>query len=299
MNFGDRLCQAIAAKKSVAVVGLDPRPNMLPPCFDAEVRHGDARCVAAMRDFCIGLIHAVHAVVPAVKPNIAFFEAYGAEGCAAYRDVCRCAHEAGLLVIGDIKRGDIGSTAEAYAVGHLGLDAFGTMHDAITLNAYLGSDGILPFIEMARTHGQGIFCLVKTSNPSSAELQDCRLEDGRTVAERMAELVDRWGADDCGESGYSLVGAVVGATHGQELCRFRSLMPHTPFLLPGYGAQGASAADIVGAFQHGMGGLVNASRSIMCAYRKTAGVPYTEAARAAAEAMTADLAQALAAGDAP
>jgi orotidine-5'-phosphate decarboxylase len=217
-----------------------------------------------------------------------------------YADVCAYAQEKGLLVIGDVKRGDIGSTAEAYATGLLGPNTAESSnalshHDSITLNAYLGSDGIKPFITHGSENGQGFWLLVKTSNPSSAELQEMKLEDGRTVAEHMAGLVSGWGEPEIGECGFSSVGAVVGATHGEQLAQFRKLMPHTPFLLPGYGAQGATAQDIVGAFSTGArGGVVNASRSIIFAYKKADTIDFAGAAREATIAMNKDLNAALA-----
>lgn len=280
-HFADRLSAACAAKKSVTVVGIDPTDAMLP----------EGVC---LEDFCLGIVDAVHDIVPAVKPNIAFFEAYGLDGLALYCRVCRAAADAGLLVIGDVKRGDIGSTAAAYARGLLSQPARLGPHDALTLNPYLGADSIQPFMDLGLPQGQGFFVLVKTSNPSSAQLQDCRLADGRTVAEQTAELVRSWGEGCKGECGLSSVGAVVGATHPAELGRYRELMPDAVFLIPGYGAQGGTAAGIAPAFLPGMrGGVVNASRSILQAWKKENTQDYAAAARRAAQAMNADLAAAL------
>lgn len=286
--FADRLAEAIRRKESVVCVGLDPRPDRLPAVF------ADTPQPAASVAFCKGVLEAVADVAVAVKPNIAFFEALGTLGVSAYAEVCAAAREKGLLVIGDVKRGDIGSTAEAYADALL-VDRPGGVgpHDAVTVNPFLGSDGVRPFLERAEAGGKGVFLLVKTSNPSSAELQDLALADGGTPAEALARLVDEWGAAQVGESGWSSVGAVVGATHGGELARFRALMPRTPFLLPGYGAQGAGAEDVAGAFADGLGGVVNASRSILFAAREPDGSDYVVAARRAAEAMRDDLARVL------
>ncbi|MHC4885630.1 MAG: orotidine-5'-phosphate decarboxylase, partial [Planctomycetota bacterium] len=284
----------VTEKKSIVCVGLDPRPELLP-----SVLTENAPPPAAAAAFCKAIIDAVADRVPAVKPNIAFFEALGTLGMMSYAEICQHAQAKGLLVIGDVKRGDIGSTAEAYAAGLLTGDASPAehslaSHDSITLNAYLGSDGILPFIAAGREGGQGLWLLVKTSNPSSQELQELALADGGTVAEHMAGLVSAWGESERGSCGWSSVGAVVGATHGEQLARFRELMPHTPFLLPGYGAQGAGAEDIVGAFtEGGLGGVVNASRSIIFAYRQEDTVDFAGAAQAATDAMNADLNAAL------
>lgn len=293
-NFADRLAESCQLKKSITCVGLDPRPENLPESLLKGKSNSDI--VAATEKFCLGIIESVCDIVPVVKPNIAFFEALGTEGVNAYSRICKNAQDNGLLVIGDVKRGDIGTTAECYSRGLLGKggEALLSNHDAITINAYLGSDGIKPFIKMAKENGQGLFLLVKTSNPSSSELQDLKLADNRTVSEAMADLVNNWAEEVVGESGYSSVGAVVGATHGEELFKFRKLMPKCPFLLPGYGAQGAGADDIVGAFSSGgRGGVVNASRSIIFAYKKENTDDYAAAARKAAIAMNEDLSAAL------
>ncbi|MCC8190042.1 MAG: orotidine-5'-phosphate decarboxylase [Planctomycetes bacterium] len=314
--FGDRLDAAVRRKGSVAVVGIDPTVALLPPDLAGRAAEGSSGLYSALSDFCIGIVLAVADLVPAVKPNIAFFEAFGMHGLSVYKSVCLTAADAGLLVIGDVKRGDIGSTAAAYASGLLDApkvplrelsdanqpEAFQALvgvllgpHDALTLNPYLGSDSIEPFVERGAGRGQGFFVLVKTSNPSSRELQDLRLADGGTVAERTALLVDGWGADSIGESGLSSVGAVVGATHPAELGRYRELMPAAPFLIPGYGAQGGAAADVVPAFRpDGSGAVVNASRSILQAWKKE-DTPddWIGAARRAVTAMNTDLRDAL------
>ncbi len=294
-NFGERMARAMRQKRSVAVIGLDPVREQLPPELAAAAAGGPEAAGRALGEFCLGIIGAVAELVPAVKPNIAFFEALGEPGLRAYNETCRAARAAGLLVIGDLKRGDIGSTAAAYAKGHFAPDGAGFgPHDALTINPYLGSDSLAPFIKAARAVGGGLFVLVKTSNPSSSELQDLVLRDGGTVAEAAARLVARLGAT---EAEFSDVGAVVGATHPQELANYRALMPQAPLLVPGYGAQGGTAFDVVGAFRgDGLGALVNASRSVIYAWSQ-AGAPadWRQAARQAAERMNADLNQALAA----
>jgi orotidine-5'-phosphate decarboxylase len=293
-HFADRLAEACRRTRSVVCVGLDPRPDRLP-----ESLSGGSATVSATTAFCRGIIDAVADIVPAVKPNIAFFEALGTLGVSAYADLCLHARDRGLLVIGDVKRGDIGSTAAAYARGLLGRGRGLTSlahHDALTLNAYLGWDGVQPFAERAAEYGQGLFLLVKTSNPSSAQLQDRPLAEGGTVAQAMAALVQDWGAPTAGACGFSHLGAVVGATHGEELAGFREQMPGALFLLPGYGAQGAGAADVVPAFRaDGLGGLVNASRSIIFAADASGREDFAAAAREAAVAMRDEINQALAA----
>ena len=299
-NFSDRLFAAVKEKKSVAVVGIDPQLDLFPPELQEVVDDLGER-QKALEIFGNGIIDAVADLVPAVKPNIAFYETFGLAGVAAYINICAHAFKKGLIVIGDVKRGDISSTAAAYAAGLLRpLPAAGARadnpfqfgpHHAITVNPYLGSDNTVPFLKNADPNGQGLFMLVKTSNPSSAEIQDLPLADGGTVADAVARLVAQWGADRKGECGLSSVGAVVGATHPQMLAHFRELMPDTPFLLPGYGAQGGTAAGIMPAFRpDGSGAVVNASRSVIYAWRKAApGKDWKNAARDAAAAMNADI----------
>jgi orotidine-5'-phosphate decarboxylase len=269
--FSDRLRQAILSADSVVVAGLDPTPAVLPPTFDAIDRNNNDLLAGAYADFCLGLIDIARGRVAAVKPNIAFFEALGIPGLSAYARICAAAHQAGLLVIGDVKRGDIGSTAAAYAEGLLG-DGLDTArpgrlgpHDALTLNPFLGTDSVGPFLERARLSGSGVFILVRTSNPSAKELQELPLASGGTVADAVARMVTSWaGTGD----GYSDVGAVVGATSATELVRLRGLLPRSWLLVPGYGAQGGSADDVAGAFDaDGLGAIVNASRSIMAAWK--------------------------------
>ncbi len=314
-NFADRLDNAIREKNSVVVVGIDPTLALMPPQLAEKAKDGPSGLYSALSDYCLGLVTAVGDLVPAIKPNIAFFEAFGLPGLSIYKSVCLAAKDAGVVVIGDVKRGDIGSTAAAYAEGLLDAPAVNLQeltslpadrfqdkvgpllgpHDALTLNPYLGTDSLLPFLERGVPRGQGCFVLVKTSNPSSREVQDLRVEGGGTVAERVAGLVKEWGKDHLGRMRMSAVGAVVGVTHGAELGRFRELMPDTPFLLPGYGTQGGGAKDVVAAFfSNGSGAVVNASRSIMQAW-KTEGEAedWQGAARRAVVRMNLDLASAL------
>jgi orotidine-5'-phosphate decarboxylase len=270
-HFSDRLGDAVERKRSQLVVGLDPVPDALPAELGGDVGA-----------FCRGIVDAVADVAVAVKPQSAFFEAHGAEGVRTFWEVCAYAREAGLLVIADAKRGDIGSTAAAYA------EAFAGRTDAVTVNPYLGGDSVAPFVAACRESGGGIFCLVKTSNPGSADLQESRLADGRLVWERVAELVGEWGAAERGARGLSAVGAVVGATFPAELAEARRLLPHTPFLVPGVGAQGGSAADVAAAFTAAPGSaVISASRSVIYAYRAAGGdwraAAAAEAARLAAE----------------
>jgi orotidine-5'-phosphate decarboxylase len=309
-HFADRLCAALRRTGSPVVVGLDPRIDHLPePVLTACCRqYGTTSRAAAeaLWQFNRAIIDAVHDLVPAVKPQLAFYERYGVEGMRTFARTVHYAHEAGLLVIADAKRNDIGPTAEAYAEAFLGgPTACGPamssdfLADALTINAYLGSDGVQPFVDCARQHGKGLFVVVKTSNASSAELQDLPV-NGRPLYEHLGAMVESWGKDSRGVCGYSAVGAVVGATYPAQARRLRALMPHTLFLVPGYGAQGATAADVVGCFdEQGQGAVVNAARSIIFAYRSPAyaaqyGVAaYTAAARAAVQRMTQEIQQAL------
>lgn len=284
--FADRLLEAVEQKKSHVVVGLDPALELIPPTL--LKRHGLAdpgeqdgplpveAVVACYRDFLTKIIYGLADDIVAVKPQIAYFEALGSPGYALYEETVTLASEVGLLVIADVKRGDIGSTAEAYAIGHL--DTVGA--DAVTVNPYFGSDGLEPFLARARTAGKGVFILVKTSNPSSAEIQDLPTRSGATVFEEVAALVKAWGEDAVGARGYSSVGAVVGGTHPSEGRSLRERMAGVPLLIPGYGAQGATAGDLAGMFDaQGTGAVVNSARAILYAYRKQQG-DWLDAARA-------------------
>jgi len=293
-NFADRLLAAIEAKGSPVCVGIDPVYDRLPEALRPDEAGEDDR-LAALAEFCGGVLDAVAGIVPAVKPQIAHFEAYRHKGVGLYFEVVRRARELGLVVIGDVKRGDIGSTARAYAAGHLaGPDA----PDAVTVNGYFGADGLQPFVDAARQAARGLFVLVRTSNPSAAAVQDFAGAAGRKFYEHIAEQVARIGRAEglVGARGYSCVGAVVGATYPQEARRLREIMPQQIFLVPGYGAQGASAEDCAAAFRgDGTGAIVNASRSVIFAHQDSryAGVDWKQAVAAAAAAMADEIRNAI------
>jgi orotidine-5'-phosphate decarboxylase len=274
----DLLIEKIVKTQNPSVIGLDPKLDYVPEFIKAEAfaKHGETLegAAQAILEFNRGLIDAIHAEIPAVKPQIAFYEMLGVPGVSAFRETCEYARARGLYVIADCKRNDIGSTAEGYVAAYLGKVQIGANEyspfpvDALTVNAYLGSDGIDPFIEACEEYDKGIFVLVKTSNPSSGELQD-KLIDGVPVYEVMGELCNNWGAKVPGKYGYSAVGAVVGATYPEQIKTLREKLPHTFFLIPGYGAQGGRADDLKAAFDEcGLGGIVNSSRAVMCAWQK-------------------------------
>ncbi|HVM17483.1 MAG TPA: orotidine-5'-phosphate decarboxylase [Gaiellaceae bacterium] len=266
--FGDRLAEAVERKRSQLVVGLDPRPDLFP----VELR-GDPDHAAACARFCCGIVDAVAPYAVAVKPQLAFFEALGADGMRAFEEVCAYARAAGLLVVADAKRGDIGSTARAYAAAYVeSRDGREPLADAITVNPYLGRDAVEPFLLAARREGAGVFCLVKTSNAGGADVQDLALSDGRPLWHQVARLVREWSEDLVGDRGLSSVGAVVGATYPRAVGEARKLMPQSVLLLPGVGAQGATPADVARAFTSGpSSALVTASRSVNYAYRAGGG----------------------------
>lgn len=282
-HFADTLSAAITAKGTPICVGLDPNMDAIPHCVRALFNNDEQGQAEAVSHFFAEIIDAVADLVPVVKPQIAFFEALGTPGMEAYRRVCAYASAAGLLVISDAKRNDIGSTAEAYAEAHLGEEAFPV--NALTVTPFLGSDGILPFVKRCEKNDRGIFVLVKTSNPSSGEFQDLRLESGEPLYERIAASVAEWGKSTVGDCGFSSVGAVVGATYPAQAARLRELMPQQFFLVPGYGAQGAGAADVRPCFTaDGRGAIVNSSRGILYAYQKS-DYPEEEFAAAARDAV--------------
>ncbi|NQT19961.1 MAG: orotidine-5'-phosphate decarboxylase [Planctomycetes bacterium] len=304
-NFADRLIAAIEEKGSPACVGIDPRPELIPAEITKHSRQrGEAGArVAAVLAFSREILEIVAGHVAVVKPQVAFYEALGAAGLMAYAETVRAAGKRGLLVIGDVKRSDIGSTAQAYAASHLrelpnGDEVGAFTADAVTVNPYLGSDGVEPFIEAAAEEGRGVFVLVKTSNPSSAEFQDLKVEGGRELFVEVADKVNEWGGGLIGERGYSAVGAVVGATYPEQASRLRTIMPKAYFLVPGYGAQGGSAKDTAPCFNNdGLGAVVNSSRGIIYAWTRP---PYKEqygerrwreAVEAAAKDMAADLSE--------
>lgn len=317
-HFADRLVEAIKAKGNPICVGLDPRLESIPEfireeAFAASENQGKPLRAAAesLLAFNKGIIDAVCDIAPVVKPQVAFYEIFGYEGMRAYEETIDYAHEKGLITIADVKRNDIGTTAEAYASAYLGevpveeekvriFDA-----DSVTVNGYLGSDGIKPFIKVAAAEGKGVFVLVKTSNKSSGELQDlfvydevAKEKDAKALYEMMGYYIDSFGADEIGESGYSLLGAVVGATYPEQAKKLRQIMPNAFFLVPGYGAQGGTAKDVAACFnEDGLGAVVNSSRGIIFAYREEGSVfndkEYALAARVAVESMAKELKEVL------
>lgn len=303
------LIEKIKKTNAPIVVGLDPMMNYIPSRITrrAFAEYGETLegAAEAIWQYNRGIVDAVSDLIPAVKPQIAMYEQFGIEGMRAFKKTVDYCKEKGLVVIGDVKRGDIGSTSEAYAVGHLGKVAVGSKRyygfdeDFATVNPYLGSDGIKPFVKVCAEEKKGIFVLVKTSNPSSGEFQD-RLVDGRPLYELVGEKVAEWGAE-CMGNGYSYVGAVVGATYPEQGRILRKVMPKTFILVPGYGAQGGKGADLVHFFnEDGLGAIINSSRGIIAAYKQEQYASYGEegyadAARAAVIAMREDIAQALAA----
>ena len=289
-TFADRLADAVERKRSQLVVGLDPRLDLLPVELRGEAVLGRAEAANAYARFCCGIVDAVAPHVVAVKPQAAFFEELGGDGVAALERVCGYARSAGLLVIADGKRGDIGSTARAYASAYLEpRDEEPPLADALTVNTYLGGDSIEPFLQACRLHGAGIFCLVRTSNSGAADVQELALSDGRRVWQHVAELVGEWGAELTGERGLSSVGAVVGATAPRAVAEARRLLPRAVLLLPGVGAQGAGPADVARAFTSGpASALVTASRSVIFAYR-AGGSDWRFAAGAEAGRLRADV----------
>lgn len=303
MSF-DVLQEKIREKKNPTVAGLDARIEYVPEYIRKEAFEkygvGLKGAVEAIWQFNVGLIDALCDIVPAVKPQSAYYENLGWQGMEMLERTIRYAKEKGLFVIADIKRGDIGSTATAYAEGWLsGAPIEGQVFksfdaDCVTLNGYMGSDSIKPFLEAAKGEDKCAFVLVKTSNPGSGELQDVKAADGRTIYEVMGELNEQIAAGTEGKYGFTMAGAVTGATYPQQIQDLRSRLPHTFFLVPGYGAQGGTAADVKYAFnEKGHGAIVNSSRGIMCAWKKTGGDghDFKEAARNAAIAMRDDIAQ--------
>jgi orotidine-5'-phosphate decarboxylase len=284
VTFGDRVAAAVDTKRSQLVVGLDPRAELLPVELRGDIHRSRAAAADAVARFCRGLIDAVSPYVVGVKAQLAYFETLGADGVRAFEDICDYARAANLVVIADAKRGDIGSTARAYADAYLERrEDMPPPVDALTVSPYLGSDSIEPFLAACRRSGNGIFCLVKTSNAGSADLQDATLSDGRLLWHQVAELVDSWGQDLVGERGLSSVGAVVGATYPRAVAEARKLMPQAILLLPGVGAQGGTPADAARAFTSGpASALVPVSRSVIYAFRVEGADWRTAAAGAAA-----------------
>ena len=304
-----KLIEGIKRTKAPIVVGLDPMMNYIPEYIQkkafAEFGETLEGAAEAVWQYNKGIVDAVYELVPAVKPQIAMYEQFGIEGLKAFEKTVSYCQEKGLVVIGDIKRGDIGSTSEAYAVGHLGKvqvgsHSFSGFHeDFVTVNPYLGSDGVKPFMKICKEEKKGLFILVKTSNPSSGEFQD-RLVDGRPLYELVGEQVAAWGEELMGDT-YSYVGAVVGATYPEMGKTLRKIMPKSFILVPGYGAQGGKGADLVHFFnEDGLGAIINSSRGIIAAYQQEKYAQfgeqnYADASRAAVLDMREDIAQALAA----
>lgn len=303
----DQLIAKIKKTGAPIVVGLDPMMKFIPEHITqkAFAEYGETLqgAAEAIWEYNKAIVDAVYDLIPAVKPQIAMYEQFGLEGMAAFQKTVDYCQEKGLLVIGDIKRGDIGSTSEAYAVGHLGKvqvgskSYYGFGEDFVTVNPYLGSDGVLPFIKIGQEEKKGMFILVKTSNPSSGEFQD-RMIDGRPLYEHVGEMVAKWGESHMGES-YSYVGAVVGATYPEQGRILRKIMPKTYILVPGYGAQGGRGADLVHFFnEDGLGAIINSSRGIIAAYQQEAyarfgSANFADASRQAVLDMKEDIQHAL------
>lgn len=295
----DRLIEKIVEKQNPTVAGLDPKLSYIPDFIKEEAfaKYGKTLegAAEAILVYNKALIDSLCDIVPAVKPQAAYYEMYGWQGVRALTETIAYAKSKGMFVITDGKRNDIGTTMEAYATAHLGVTdvdgteaaAFGA--DALTVNGYLGADGIVPVINVSKKMDTGMFVLVKTSNPSSGELQNLELEGSETIYLHMGNLCEEWGKELMGKYGYSGVGAVVGATYPQQLTELRKELTHTFFLVPGYGAQGGTAKDIAGAFDsNGLGAIVNSSRGIMCAWQKEDGCKpedFAAAARREAEKM--------------
>ena len=282
--FSDRLASAVVDRRSQLVLGLDPRLDLLPLEVRGDAHLGRAAAAEAYVRFCTGLVDGVAPYVVAVKPQLAFFEALGPPGITALEEVCAYARAAGLLVIVDGKRGDIGSTARAYAAAYLE-QGYGTppLADAVTVNSYLGRDSLEPFLAACRREGGGVFCLVKTSNAGGADVQDLTLSDGHPVWHHVAMMVAELGEELVGECGLSSVGAVVGATFPRAVGEARRLLPQAILLLPGIGAQGATPADVARAFTSGpASALVTVSRSVIYAFRSATGEEWRTAAAAEA-----------------
>ena len=304
----DKLIAKIQKTGAPIVVGLDPMLNYIPEHIQkkAFAEYGETLegAAEAIWQFNKEIVDKTYDLIPAVKPQIAMYEQFGIEGLKAYKKTIDYCKSKDLVVIGDIKRGDIGSTSAAYAVGHLGKVQVGSKcyvpfdEDFATVNPYLGSDGVKPFIEVCKEENKGLFILVKTSNPSSGEFQD-QLVNGRPIYELVGEKVAQWGEEHVGQSGYSYIGAVVGATYPEMGATLRKLMPKTFILVPGYGAQGGKGKDLVNFFnEDGLGAIVNSSRGIIAAYKqekyaKFGAENFGDASRAAVEDMVADISGAL------
>ena len=298
----NKLVEKIKKTGAPIVVGLDPMLNYIPQHVldKAYAEYGETLegAAEAVWQFNKEIVDKTYDLIPAVKPQIAMYEQFGIPGLMAFKKTVDYCKSKDLVIIGDVKRGDIGSTSAAYATAHLGKIKVGSKkytpfgEDFATVNPYLGSDGVNPFADVCKVQIIGLFILVKTSNPSSGELQD-RLIDGKPVYEIMGEMCENWGSRQIGAYGYSAVGAVVGATYPEQLAELRKKLPHTLFLVPGYGAQGGGAQGVAGAFdENGRGAIVNSSRAIMCAWKKEENcleTAFAEAARREAIRMRDDI----------
>ena len=303
----NKLIENIKKTNAPIVVGLDPMLNYIPQHIQkkafSELGETLEGAAEAIWQYNKGIIDATYDLIPAVKPQVAMYEQFGVEGMKAFKKTCDYAKSKGLVIIGDIKRGDIGSTSEAYAIGHVGTVKIGEhiyspfTEDFVTVNPYLGSDGVKPFLKVCKENNKGAFILVKTSNPSSGEFQDQKI-DGRPLYELVGEKVAAWGSEVMGDE-YSYVGAVVGATYPEMGKVLRKVMPKSYILVPGYGAQGGKGKDLVHFFnEDGLGAIVNSSRGIIAAYKQEKYANYGEeafadASRAAVEDMVADIRGAL------
>ena len=298
----DVLIDKIKETNNPTVIGVDTRYDMVPDCVKAKYGTDIKGMCDAMLEYSKALIDATYDIIPAVKLQSAYFEMYGVEGEKVLKTMIDYSREKGMVVMVDAKRGDIGSTSKGYSNAYIGKNEIDGVKtpifdtDFITVNPYMGSDSVMPFVEDCKEYNKGIFVLVKTSNKSSGEIQDLITEDGETIYTKVGKLVEKWGEECRGEYGYSSVSAVVGATYPKQLKELRELMPHTYFLIPGYGAQGGKAEDIALGFdENGLGGIVNATRSLMCAYKsdmwkdKFSEEDYAKATRAEAIRMRDEL----------
>ena len=286
MNFADQLIAKIQSKKTPLVVGIDPRADRLPKSITDAAAKKDTSLSEQYLQFSTAIINVVAPLVPAIKPQMAFFEELGPQGMVALGQVVEHAKSKGLLVIMDGKRNDIGSTAAAYAAAYMGPKPGSSWGcDALTVNPWMGHDSLSPFVDAGNKFGAGIFALVKTSNPGSQNFQE-RVSDGRPMFEWIAEHIQKLAVETKGQGAYGIAGAVVGATYPKQLDELRKIMPNSFFLIPGFGAQGGTAADVAGGFDsHGLGAVVNSSRGIIFAYEKpelqTDGQDWTDAVKQA------------------
>ncbi len=305
-NAIDILIDKIKETNNPTVIGVDTRYDMVPECVRNKYSTDIEGMCKAMLEYSKALIDATYDIVPAVKLQSAYFEMYGVEGIKLYKEMIDYCKSKGMVVMADVKRGDIGSTSAGYSKAYLGKNMIDEKEqpvfdvDFATVNPYMGSDCVNPFVEDCKKYDKGIFVLVKTSNKSSGEIQDVKAEDGEEIYKKVAKLVNTWGEELVGEYGYSSVSAVVGATYPKQLKELREIMPHAYFLIPGYGAQGGKAEDIALGFdKNGLGGIVNATRSLMCAYKsdlwkdKFKEEEYAKATRAEAIRMRDELNQAI------